>query len=344
MNGTGQREMSAIREAAVDWVVRLNGQDLTADQKTDFMAWLRRSPTHVKEYLHAEAAWQAMGGAVAGDATSIEDLARQIEPKVASLPGLRTAAVARRPHIAVWSLGAAALVLIGLVAVFFVSQKSGDYSTRLGEIRRVTLPDGSIMELNTQSQARVTITADFREVVLEKGEAFFAVAKDSARPFRVKSGAVLVRALGTQFNVYRQSESTRVAVVEGRVAVEQAGSKSIELSAGNTVDLGLRQPVQRVATHANSAAAWRQHRLVFENETLATVVGEFNRYNSRQLAIESPELGAKRISGVFKPDRPDALVDFLTQTSGVKVEQDSDERIVLVTEVGGQISDSSRLQ
>jgi transmembrane sensor len=184
-----------------------------------------------------------------------------------------------------------------------------------------------------------------RYVELSRGEALFSVAKDTERPFVVDSEVALVRALGTQFNVYRQAEQTLVTVIEGRVAVENkntarripeaSGSIAMielppmELAAGDQAEIVAQAPIRKVTANTERAVAWRERRLIFENQPLSEVVAEFNRYNRRQLVIEHPELAKERISAVFDADQPEALVRFLTQNTSIETVEAGNERLVL---------------
>src|SRR5262249_53251968 len=93
------------------------------------------------------------------------------------------------------------------------------YSTDIGEQRTIALKDGSRVELNARSKIKVLYSKERRSIELIEGQALFSVAKDPTRPFVVSSGNARVRAVGTQFDLYRKPVGTVVTVVEGRVAV-----------------------------------------------------------------------------------------------------------------------------
>jgi hypothetical protein len=104
-------------------------------------------------------------------------------------------------------------------AVTWLFEFQNVYATGIGEQRTVTLSDGSTVELNSQSRLRVAFHPHERDVELLEGQALFHVAHDRTRPFLVQSEGAKVRAVGTQFDVYRKSDGTVITVVEGRVAV-----------------------------------------------------------------------------------------------------------------------------
>jgi transmembrane sensor len=374
MTEADDRSTSAIREAAAEWVIRLGGAGVTPADKIAFATWLRRSPVHVKEYLQAEAAWSRVDEEAHGDPTELDGLLKQPEDNVvqmharpaqpsaplppsdggpagagsslaepeipavvSSVPAPEVHAVRRRS----WRLGGAAIaaaIVLGVALILgprIVERLDPNLiSTGIGEQRRVVLADGSAVELNTRTRIRVKLSDAAREVQLIEGEAFFDVAKDPSRAFRVLSDTAVVRALGTQFNVYRRSHGTTVAVVEGRVAVDPADAGSaapapLEVAAGQVVQVDRRKVIQPVVTKPAVSVAWRQHRLIFEDETLEIVIAELNRYNTKPLAIADPSLATLRISGVFDPNRPGDLIGFLEQNGDARASV-LDDQVLLI--------------
>jgi transmembrane sensor len=202
------------------------------------------------------------------------------------------------------------------------------YATTTGEQRSITLDDGSVVELNTRSRVLVRFTKQEREVDLIEGQAQFQIQKDPTRAFVVHSGASLVRAVGTEFDVYRKKTATTVSVLEGRVAVARTNlaSPPVLVCAGEQAivpESGVAATALR-PSDAAAVKAWTQHRLVFRSTPLAEVVAEFNRYNVRQMALRDPNLGGILISGVFSSTQPAALLRFLSEQPGVKIDESTD--------------------
>jgi transmembrane sensor len=181
------------------------------------------------------------------------------------------------------------LVVAGLI--WWRTDGGPTYSTATGEQRTLKLEDGSIIYLNTRSSVRVSYSSNARDINLQTGEALFSVAHDPARPFRVFAGDIVVRAVGTQFNVLRRPDETRVALVEGKVRVSTspetlAGTSadapgSIQLSAGEQATVLSDGKVHTHVADPESSTAWRQRRLVFRDTELSEIAAEFNRYNRR---------------------------------------------------------------
>jgi transmembrane sensor len=376
MDSTQDKATSAIREAAAEWIVRLSATDVTPADKVSFAAWLRRSPAHVKEYLRAEVAWLALQNATRGNPTDVRTLlcddqqvnvvalrhggkGRLATPLHPEKTGSRRAGSPRNRNL---YIGAMAATLLLTLAIGFSPRlldwlDTHTYSTAVGEQRHLVLADGSAVELNTRSKIRVYFNKSTRDVYLAAGEAFFDVAKDPTRPFRVLSDAAVVRALGTQFDVYRQTGQTLVSVIEGRVAIEKQSDSAtslrngeaanaarspqspsstktlsaevVEMSAGAGARIATLGPIERGTINPQRALAWRQRRLIFENETLAAAIADFNRYNVLQLTIDDPALAAERISGIFDANKPRSLVRFLAQNGAVEATELPGARLLL---------------
>jgi transmembrane sensor len=199
------------------------------------------------------------------------------------------------------------------------------------------MTDGSHVTLNTDSAIRVAVTDRERSVQLERGEAFFDVARDPHRPFIVRAGDKRIVVLGTQFSVRRDGDEVRVAVAEGKVRLEdesgnasaaaierssKAGAasvgdarESLVLEAGGIARMGGQsvlvqsQPVPDV----EDALSWRSGFVIFRNVDLAHAVAEFNRYNGRKIVIQDADVGDIRLSGKFKATNFDAFVRLLEE-------------------------------
>ena len=223
-----------VYEEASEWIVRHRTGSLDGDAKRRFDAWLRESPQHVRAYLEMSSLWEDVPALDPNYDMSADKLIARARADVNVLPLNMSASAAAmesgqtserhstgrktRTHAQSISLLAASLLLVVGISGWFYLQR-GVYSTDIGEQRTVVLTDGSVVELNSRSKIKVDYTDHERAVDLLHGQALFRVAKDPKRPFTVESDETLVRAIGTQFDVYKRKMGTVVTVVEGRVAV-----------------------------------------------------------------------------------------------------------------------------
>jgi transmembrane sensor len=331
-----------VMRQAADWVVQLRSPDRPVDCEQSFADWIRASPLHVCEYLRAVEVWEALAHPDVDGGQSRDDLVRAgggsnlVEfPTITPYP-----ATDRRTFR--WRQVALAVALTVVVVLAYVGWQQTaviKLTTGLGEQRSEVLPDHSVVELNTQSEIRVAFKPTERRVELIRGEAFFDVSKDPARPFVVVTDLATARALGTRFSVYRAQQATIVTVAEGRVLVRHeqslpdahAGTAGegdmVEVISGTQAEAQRGRPVQMRQADVARTFAWRERRLIFDGEPLSTVIEEFNRYNWPPLVISDPRLREQRISGIFGANDPESLLDFLVKVDHIRVSRDATRAI-----------------
>jgi transmembrane sensor len=336
MSKRDSRMDPGLLEEAAEWFVELNSDEPVPRTREHFDAWLRRSPEHVRAYLSTLSTWEEGRMQPAGSPSDIDDLVAQANEthNVVALHKIQPTPL-RVARSGSWRLSrvalAATLVLacVAAGAVLWLRFGGDTYATNIGEQRSITLRDGSVVELNTRSKVRVRFTKEERDVYLVEGQAQFQIKKDPARAFVVHSGATLVRAVGTEFDVYRKKADTTVSVLEGRVTVARSNlvPPLVFVSAGEQVIVPQSGAAAIAPRPLDAAAvrAWPQHRLVFRSTPLAEVVAEFNRYNVRQIVLRDPNPVGILISGVFSSTQPAALLRFLSEQPGVEIDESTDE-------------------
>lgn len=317
----------AVEQAAA-WFIEFRAGDLDTQARERFLEWLRRSPDNIQGYLEVAATWAETPSRDREKRINLKSYIERAraEPMVtqlraasaASEPPTRPRARHRR-----WKWAAVAAAISAVAVAFWSTPGYDTYVTRVGEQRTIELADGSAVELNARSTIRVRMTARERDVQLVDGEALFRVAKDHSRPFVVRSGDMRVRAVGTQFDVYRRVDRTTVTVIEGTVAVssEAKPASNALLTASQQLTVAAQEDAPRrpVQADVSTATAWVQKRLVFNDTPLAEVADEFNRYNTRSLIVEGEALREIRISGVYSSTDPTALIEFLRYYPGLRV-------------------------
>lgn len=317
------------------WFIEFRTGEVTVADRTRFYEWLRRSPEHIQAYLEIAEGWAELPTSDPAHRLDVEQLiarARESRDENVVPLSMQTTATQRRTvsvRMAIAASVAGVALLLGAVVWGFL-YRANTYSTGIGEQRTVRLQDGSTIELNALSSVRVRLSSRTREVDLRDGQALFRVAKDPERPFLVHSDATTVRAVGTEFDVYRKRSGTVVTVLEGRVAVAEVDGRPqpVYLGAGDQVVV----PPQHEATptspqHADVAVAtaWVQKRLIFEETPLAEVADEYNRYNTRRLVIVGAQLQSIGISGVYSSTDPDSLLGFLRAQPNIVLTENDHE-------------------
>jgi transmembrane sensor len=337
----GKTHAAVVAEAS-EWFIDFRAGDVNGEARLRFIEWLRRSPEHIQAYLEVSSAWSELPSSDPDGRFDIESLIARarsesdvipltpVHPRLPPVPlATEPSAVrrlARRPVLA-----AAAVLVTSLAALFLWIGRDAarSYSTGIGEQRTIQLMDGSTIELNARSKVEVRLTEHRRDVALIDGQALFHVAKDKQRPFVVRAGEAQVRAVGTEFDVYKKQTETVVTVVEGRVETYPgstgAGAAAILLSAGEQLTVLPHTVTKPTLADTVAATAWVQKRLIFEETPLSEVAEEFNRYNRRPLAIDDPALQTLKISGVYSSIDPASLVNFLRSQNSIRVIETEDQ-------------------
>jgi transmembrane sensor len=296
-----------IEKQVARWLLRKEEPDWSDQDQAALNAWLDASPLHRVAFYRLEYGWHRAD-------------------RLAALKGAATPAGRSRPFLLTYRGAAAAAVLLA-VASFggFLLLHDGrqvstrTYETEIGVQTNFPLDDGTQVELNTDSELTVALSAKSRSAWLDRGEVFFAVAHDTNRPFFVHAGGHLVTVVGTKFSVRDDGDRVTVAVLEGRVQVEAKSAST------------LARPGDIVITHADTATiehrsvdtvaaalSWRQGLLTFDRATLSDVAKEFNRYNHKKLVVDAAT-AAIHIGGTFDASNVDAFARLLQQAYRLNV-------------------------
>ena len=347
-----ERDPTPVEQAALGWVVRWE-RGLNDGEKEALERWLAADPQHRALFAVFGGRWAVL--ARADELDLIDSAAAQCE-EATVLPFESPTAAQDSAHRArahrprrVWvSLAAAAAIALAAAGWWRTESRDSTIATEVGASRKLTLSDGSVVALNTDSAVVTAFARDERRVKLEKGEAFFQVAKDASRPFVVEAAGVGVRAVGTAFNVRVHPTAIEVIVTEGVVRVAPAFGRNgagefAELSAGHRVMVPIA-PAPATAPSAPAATsvavasvpadelqrklAWQGGRLDFSDTALGEMVSEFNRYNRRKLVVPDAELAATRFGGSFRPDDRAGFVRILRENFGIVAEERNGETVL----------------
>ncbi|WP_263143683.1 FecR domain-containing protein [Pseudomonas sp. RIT-PI-AD] len=291
--------MKAILAEAVDWYVRLHDSDATEATRVDWRNWLSADRRHAEAWARLEQLQHRLGQAPAGTAHTLKSARRS-----------------RRGALKVLAL----LLGVGLAGWqgYRASPWSADYATRVGQRRRLTLADGSRLDLNTDTQVDVRFDANQRLIQLRRGEILVETAKD-ARPLSVRTAEGRILALGTRFGVRQEDGLSRVAVAAHAVEVrpDQAPGRVVRVDAGQSLAFTADHPGP-LRPMAPDAQAWTHGMLVAVDWRLADLVAELSRYRPGYLGC-AEQVGGLRLSGAFALDDSDAALANLEDSLPVRV-------------------------
>jgi transmembrane sensor len=335
-----------IEKTAADWLVKRTSGTWSSQEQAELNAWVEASLAHRIAYLRIEAVWNQTGRlqALAAGAAPNAVPPRGAWLDTGSLPIAHPPAKPSEGEIAVrsvWKRNRVAALAASFMVLFAAAGAvgyvlwplGGRYATSVGGMETVPLDDGSQITLNTDTRLRVAINPAQRLIELDKGEAYFEVAKDPARPFIVAAGGKRVIAVGTRFSVRRHVNDIEVIVTEGSVRIEEEqklpdtakliSAGAIARTRHGTVVVENEPPAQ-IENHLS----WRSGYLVFRDTPLAEAVAEFNRYNDRKIVIEDPAIAAMQVGGNFKSDSTDVFLWMLRNGFPVEVDQKGEDIVL----------------
>lgn len=236
----------------------------------------------------------------------------------------------RKPLLA-W---AAAAVILVLFSTFFFFQKATGpkhYASDGASIEPIVLSDGSRAYLNKGADITVyRFTRKFREVHLN-GEAYFEIASDHKRPFKVISGGTVTEVVGTSFNIRQSSGKTNITVNSGKVifSSKENSQKAVALTAGEAAVFQDNQ-IQLIPNPSSNVHAWRTHQLEFKNMPLSDVIQDVSTYFGQNIRIENDAVRSCRIS-IIRPFRqPDiqSLLKAVAASINAKLVKEGDTLIL----------------
>jgi transmembrane sensor len=317
-----------IANAAVDWLVRLQGETVTERDWLDFDAWLTASPAHAQAY-----------DAVLAFDQRLDLDARFAEAEPVGAP-LTSNVVPLRParRAWVWSAGAAIAAAFVAGAVLVPSKglmggRETTYVTGVGERRTIALEDGSRIDMNAASRVTVRFERHARRIKMDDAQVFFDVAKDSSRPFLISAGDTQVRVVGTQFDVRRRDGKVAVNVQRGLVEVRphlarDAAPYRLRPGQGLSHREGQTADAKLQAVAVEEVAGWRQGRLIYRDQPLSQIAGDMNRLFPRPVKLGDAEAANMRLSGVLIVDEQDAMVDRLSHLLPVRTTTTKDAIVI----------------
>jgi len=335
-------ERDPVHLAAAEWFVRLQSAAVSVEDTHAWQGWLNESPRHAQAFARIEEVSQVLRSVPLPAAVPASRLAGDRYDATVPLKEWKAPRAARRPWMALALLAAVCAAMI-FSAVFWKAPTPNTYGTAVGENRLLTLSDGSTISLGGDTRIAVVLSDKGRTVELLKGEALFKVAKDANRPFKVRAGDATVVAIGTAFDVRRDSDRAIVSVTEGRVMVEPAADflpasvlrefkpnlRAVRLDAGQQTtagSAGIAEPSQ--VEDPAAATAWQSGRLAFHLQPLRYVLEDVNRYASKPIVLEGAALGALVITGTVERENIVGWVGSLERAFDLQAVEEND-RIVL---------------
>jgi transmembrane sensor len=338
-------------DQACAWIARLRSDLVDTADRRKFSDWLAESADNQQAFAQMSELWGDLGALTHFPLDELYPESRPCSPRSTqtrakrgerAVAGSGAAVATGNWNFSQWLMGGG-LVAACLVVTLWVGNQwlNRDgvqqrlYATQVGETRTISLADGSQVQLNTNSELRVSFSRGERRTELLRGEAYFDVARQTSRPFTVAAGSANVRVLGTEFNVERNADNTRVSVTGGTVSVSEAKAarglhpESVKLSKNQKVSVSSAGISAVNATSAEQALDWTRGVLVFDQTPLAEALEELNRY-LKVPAQADPSVREQALSGTFELSDPDNTLAAIA--AALDLQQDhSDPNLTLLS-------------
>ncbi|MDB5738191.1 MAG: iron dicitrate transport regulator FecR [Sphingomonas bacterium] len=305
-----------MEREALDWARRVADPEFSDWEA--HLHWLEQNAGHAEAFGRACLDMEAM----------TVDLAPAGRPPAASmtLSANDNPVAPARAHRPRWWFGAAGGAIAASVAgLLLISPRHPPAAMRIietapGATRAITMADGTRITLNGGSRIEIA-QGDTRGVAIVMGEGFFDVVHDDRRPFSVRAGDTLIRDVGTAFDVAVDTDTTRVAVREGEVALGADNAVRLKAGQGARIDRG-GTIVRGAINDPASAGGWRQGRLVYRDALLADVAADLGRSLGAPVSFD-PGIAARRFTGVIAIDADhDLTIRRLAASAGLAVSRE----------------------
>jgi len=322
-------------EQAAQWFARSRAEDFSEKDRVQLDAWLKADASHKAAFKEMEETWQEVGFLLSP--FPLPD--RHVAPE--------------RNHLFTWprfQLAGLAAMFFLIISVFFFRSEITNYwvrimgeeityRTEIGKTQKITLKDGSRLEMNGHSSVSVCFTKWRRKVDLPEGEVFFQVAYNTQRPFEVRSHQGMVRVLGTSFHVRSRNGRVAVDVENGRVQVttdpeKNSGisGKGVVIKAGEGVDYNWSGRMDRMrVARLDEVSAWRKGKIVFRSRRLLEVLQELEHYHRVRLELPDKKLWNSRFTGTFDSHDLDEILEAIKVSFSLRSEIAPDGTVELIS-------------
>ncbi|SEK69738.1 FecR family protein [Pacificibacter marinus] len=289
-----------LSDQALDWIIRLNSGAALPEDHRAWAQWRAQSPAHDIAAQDAESLWQGLGPA--GSAWGKSN---------------RNKRMTRRAVLG----GGAALIAAGGLNQFQIlgPHLLADYQTTAAERRDLTLTDGTHVAMNAQTALSGHAKGATRGATLYRGQALFDINPQGPSPFAIKVGPHEIQSAHAVLDVERHDDTLNVAVLRGAVNVIGANAKTT-LTANQLLQIKIGQSEHRIASiDAQARSAWRRGKLIFNDRSLADLTVELERYRGGRVVVMGQQLSQMRLSGVFDLADPEAILDDIAVSLGLRV-------------------------
>lgn len=295
-----------ILEQAIEWLIRIQENELSSDELEQLRQWQLQSAVHQK-------VWEK---------------ALLLQTKFSDVPIDVVIPIVQKVSYSSKQYHKKYLWLLAFVplcsSLYFTNQQMqwfADYRSGTGERKSITLPDGGIVLLNASSAIDVDYTNQQRTIRLRKGEIWIETRHDQLnRPFVVNTEQGSAQALGTKYLVKMVPEYSLVTVAQGKVRVSAQQSKQKQIVEAGQQLVFNEHHLDQIKLYEESSIAWTKGFLMVNEMSLKEFVARLQPYQ-RGMIKTNTDVENIKISGTYPIDHLEKVYAMLAQTYDLKIEQ-----------------------
>ncbi|BDD11813.1 anti-sigma factor (plasmid) [Fulvitalea axinellae] len=311
--------------------------DLDEAEKIQILEWLQ-DEDNFRDFQELRTQWMQTGLAM----VDTDDFAPQISKVLAKTTRKKPTRTRKLSDtwVRIGRVAAVIAVVAGLSLFWkFYDQKPAfqeiTYSTTYGQIKHITLEDGTAVTLNAKSKLSVLDMGQVRKVQLE-GEGYFKVNSDPEHPFKVITPELSLVVTGTVFNVkaYPEDKAINTTLLEGKLSVkpQDKKEKGIVLKPGQNANYVKEFDFLSVEpANFRTATTWMENKISFRNETLEQIANSLGRWYNAEIILDEHSLDKGRYTGVILKNKP-------LEQSLIVISQIADCRYKIVNKDSGNMT------
>lgn len=284
-----------------------------------------------RDYLHkTKRIWESSKNARVFDQINFSAANRKVQDCLGHKNFLQKERKFGVPYFAKIAASIAVFVGIGIAFLLFYQESQWITISATDTAKEYKLPDGSYVTLNKNSQLRVAKDLSEQRNVELAGEAFFDIERDEKRPFEVTVGALVVKVLGTSFNIKKRREEIEVSVASGKVEVREKNNPSNRqlLAIGEAVFFSEKQKIEKRVSDPN-ANSWKTGAYSFDGTPVIDALRLIAENQNEEVRFTNPALIAScTITARFDKQSWAEILDELKLITSLQFQKQGEVTVV----------------
>ena len=316
-----------------DLIGKVLAGEATAQEQERVLQWMKQSEENEKYFNQLKQIFQKAGAASVQVEFDTDAAWKKVKKQINN--DGKVISITRSTYFSPLRIAAGIIVLIGLGSVLYLLTAPPIQTLAVASAittRQDTLPDGSTAFLNKQTELEFEYNPreKTRKVKL-KGEAYFSVKHEEEKPFIIEADEILVRDIGTEFNLkaYPDKDTIEIVVTQGEVQFYTQKDPGLNLKAGEKAIYSKRsKEFYRIEKPDTNTLAYKTKVFSFNNTDLRSVVSLLNEVYNSKISLASESLYTCRLTANFKEDNPEIIVEVIAETMGLELTKKDDQLIL----------------